>query len=127
MESIPDGIGGAWLQLTKDERMVAYLALKVKGKVKGRDLGIADRVRSAVLADCDIDQETGRVTWVSGIVALRDAEEVRFLAKGLDKLVGDDGEGVDIDMAGAAASLQAKVEDKQAELKVAAKEATPTA
>lgn len=119
---IPDGIGAAWFAFTKEERMVAYLALKAKGKVKGRDLPLADRVRTALLDDCEIDQATGRVTWVGGTVALRDLEEVKFLAKGIEKLVGDEGEGVDVDLAGSAASLQEKVEEKLAELKAATKE-----
>lgn len=127
MSKIPDGVGAAWLQLAREERMVAYLCLKAKGKVKGRDLGIADRVRAALLDECEVDQANGRVTWVGGTVVLRDQDELRFLHKGIEKLVGDDGEGVDIDLAGAARTLQEKVEERLAELKAEAKRLEETA
>ena len=117
MTNIPDGIGAALLQLSKEERMVAYLACKAKGKVKGSDLRLADRVRGELLDSCDVDTTSGRVTWVAGAVNLRDEAELKFLVKALEKLVGDDGEGVDIDLAGAAASLQDKVDEKVSDLK----------
>lgn len=114
-------LGYAWIDLNRQERMVGYLALKQKGKQKGADLELAVAVRQALLDECEIDEATGAVTWVSGTVILRTAKEFACLKKAVDKLHDD--EGVDIDLGEALIALVRILDAKAAELKAEA--ATP--
>lgn len=113
-DTVPDTMGYAWLDLTREERMVAYMALKATGKQKGSDLQLAVALRTALLDDCLVDEESGRVTWRKGTVIVPTVKHFEMLRKAVSKLADD---GVDIDLGEAMIGLEAKIDSIVAEKK----------
>lgn len=110
------GLGLCWFTLDREARMVAYLCCKERaGKVKLNELHQMDRVRDAVLDGCKIDQKTGKVDWVKGIVKLDNDKDFEMFARMVLRYLED--EGVDFDLTKAAIELKETVESKEGELR----------
>lgn len=100
---------GIFIKVTRDERVVAYLAIKAKGKVKGKDLGLYGRLRDEVIGESTViadGERQGQVEWVGGTIRFENFEALETLAKAVDRLLDTDGQGVDIDLATAAQTVQ---------------------
>jgi hypothetical protein len=99
--------------LTRDQRAAAYVALTAKGKIKGKDLETGAALRNAILEPCEIEND--KVTWANNEpFTLRSFDDLKWLARAVDKLVDDD--GVDVSLAEGALTLRELLSTKVAEL-----------
>lgn len=112
----PD-LGRCTLTLTKSARVVAWLALAKKGKVKMDALQKMARLKDALLHDCTIDQETGGVTWKDGPVPIASFDDLDTFKRAVDAFLAESGEGVDFQMVDGAVELTSQVDDLHATLK----------
>ena len=111
-----------WIELTKDARMVAYLACKARsGKVKLKELKQSNRIRNAILDDCDINEGTGRVDWKSGLIKFDGNDDFEQFARMVRRHLED--EGVEFDLGTGAEELILAVESKEEELRALKKAA----
>lgn len=121
----PDGIGFFYANLGGVARMVAYLAMRQAGKVKADQRHRKERLRDAILGDCEVDEATGQVAWKNGVVSVSTEEDFEMLAKAVHKLFDD--EGVEFDMLKGANELMNAIENKEVEIREAKKRAEAAA
>lgn len=123
-EDLPThGFGHTWLRLSREARMVAYLAAKQKsGKVKLKELRQSERIRDALITGVDIDMKTGHVDWVPGTIKFETEEDFGHFCSMVRRFLED--EGVEFDLGKGALELIDAVDAKDAELRQIAKEQT---
>jgi len=116
MANETDGLGLCWITLSREARMVAYLACKARsGKVKLKELKQSEGIRDALLGGVNIDQKTGAVDWVKGVVKFDDGDDFEQFARMVRRHLEDD--GVDFDLGAGALELIGAIESKEGELR----------
>lgn len=101
---------GIFLEVTRDQRIVAYLAVKARGKIKGKDLELYGQLRDSILGEFKVIQEgeqKGAVEFESGNICFKTFEHLEAATKCLDRMLDtESGAGVEVDLATAALTLQ---------------------
>ena len=123
LSAFPQGIA---IEVTREAATVAWLAMQAKGKLKGRDLAVASRIREAILSEQTVHEDgcatcsakPGNVEWQAGTFTFTEADFETF-AKAVAKLHDDD--GVDFGLTTGLLTLHAATEERLDQIKAARK------